>query len=294
MTDHSSSSADASDAGESDAESSPAAGTPDFSGSVPRGYERRLVPLLFEDYADDLARRVGPIAGGAVLETAAGTGVVTRRLRATLPGSSSLTATDFNAGMLEIAQEALAGLPGIEYRQADATALPFEDGSFDAVACQFGVMFFPDEALGYREAARVLRPGGRFLFSVWDDLERNPIAGCLHEVLCGLAPEDPPDFLAVPFRALDVTGMVRDLQAAGFDEVVVSVLARPCCAESAASAVGAYLTGSPLRRQVEERGLLETGGAAAVRAMAERYAGGDEAAAFEVPMQAVVFEARLG
>jgi len=265
-----------------------------FTGSIPHDYHTRLVPLLFEWYARDLADRVFARDPADVLETAAGTGVVTQELADRCGEGSSLTATDFSPAMLDVARGAVGPERAVSFKQADATALPFEDGSFDAVACQFGVMFFPDEALGYREAARVLKPGGQFCFNVWDDLERNPIAGCLHEVLCGLAPADPPNFLALPFRELDVTTMVRDLQAAGFDEVVVSVLARPCRAESATSVVGAYLNGSPLGKQVKELGLCEAGAAAAVRAMAQRYAGGDASVAFEVPMQAVVFEARLG
>ena len=139
-----------------------------FAGSIPEVYERFLVPLIFESYALDLARRLAKTKPGAVLETAAGTGVLTRAIASALPAPARLTATDLNQPMLDHAKSRQPADSPIEWRQADALALPFEDRSFDAVACQFGVMFFPDKAQGYREARRVLKPGGHFFFSVWD------------------------------------------------------------------------------------------------------------------------------
>ena len=118
------------------------------------------MPLLFEDYAADLAQQLAVPSGGAVLELACGTGVVTKHLRSALPASTRLVATDLNPGMLETAQRMLRGVTGIEFQIADGTDLPFDDASFDAVVCQFGVMFFPDKARGFSEAARVLKPSG--------------------------------------------------------------------------------------------------------------------------------------
>src|ERR1700743_491916 len=139
-----------------------------FSGSIPEHYDSGLGPLVFVDYADDIARRAAALEPARVLETAAGTGIVSRRLRDRLPGASYLISTDLPPGMLEIAQRKFEVEERVVFRQADATALPFDDASFDVVVCQFGVMFYPDKDKSYREVHRVLAPGGHYLFSVWD------------------------------------------------------------------------------------------------------------------------------
>ena len=264
-----------------------------FNGTIGRRYHDRLVPLIFRDYAADLAARLGPIADAAVLETAAGTGAVTERLCAVLPPTTALTVTDLSPDMLAVARDELSPdhAARITFAVADATALGFADSSFDAVVCQFGVMFFPDEAGGYREAARVLKPGGRFLFNVWDDLAHNPIVGCANDVLHELAPDDPPRFMETPFRRLEMTTIVRNLQAACFDEVRAVVLPKPCRASSAAAVVETFLQSSPWGAQVAERGLTEKAVPAVTQAVAARFAGGRADAPFEAPMQAVVFEA---
>src|SRR5688572_3462352 len=130
-----------------------------FAGSIPEIYDEYLVPLIFEPYAEDLAARLisRPVAN--VLELAAGTGVVTRRLAAVLRGDVSIVATDLNQPMLDRAARTGTARP-VDWRQADALQLPFADASFDAVICQFGVMFFPDKVRAFAEARRVLRPGG--------------------------------------------------------------------------------------------------------------------------------------
>ena len=146
----------------------------EFVGSIPETYDAHLGPLLFEHYAADLAERVTVPPGGRILELACGTGIATARLRAALPEGVEIVATDLNEAMLDYARNKRGDLPNLRYQVADALDLPFEDGSFDAVACQFGVMFFPDKAAGAREAARVLKPGGAYAFNVWDSLDRNP------------------------------------------------------------------------------------------------------------------------
>ena len=146
-----------------------------FAGSIPKLYETHLVPLIFEPYAADLARRVAACKPSRILEIAAGTGVVTRALARSLPGGVDIVATDLNPGMLEQAAAVGTSRP-VQWQQADAMALPFPDASFDTVACQFGVMFFPDKAKAFAEARRVLKPGGTLLFSVWDRIEENEFA----------------------------------------------------------------------------------------------------------------------
>ena len=166
-----------------------------FAGSIPQLYEQYLVPLIFDPYARDLASRVVSLAPSAVLEIAAGTGAVTRHLAAQLSTDTSIVATDLNQTMLNHAISVGTSRP-VTWQQADAMSLPFAESSFDVVVCQFGSMFFPDKAVAFAEARRVLRPGGRFIFNVWDRIEDNEFADCVTEAMVPLFPSDPPRFLA--------------------------------------------------------------------------------------------------
>ena len=152
-----------------------------FAGDIPANYDSGLGPHLFVDYAADLARRATAAKPGRVLELAAGTGIVTRMLRDALPDSTHLVASDLNPPMLEMARQKFSADEKVEFQPADATALPFADGAFDTLVCQFGVMFFPDKDKSYREAYRVLASGGRYHFNVWDSFEFNPFARIAHD-----------------------------------------------------------------------------------------------------------------
>ena len=154
-----------------------------FVGDVAGNYDRYLGPVLFQVYADDLARRLPVKPDMRVLETACGTGILTRRLLDRMRGLGSLVATDLNEAMIAHARAHVTAEPGLlEWQTADATKLPFPDGSFVAVVCQFGLMFFPDEAAGIREVFRVLKAGGRYLFNVWDAMAYDPAQRIAHEV----------------------------------------------------------------------------------------------------------------
>lgn len=225
-----------------------------FSGNIPKLYERYLVPLIFLPYAVDLARRVASEPVSRVLEVAAGTGAVTRAMASVLPESVSITATDLNPAMLQEAQSMPIQRP-VEWRQADASALPSGDGEFDAVVCQFGVMFFPDRPRAFAEARRVLRPGGRYLFNVWGSLANNAPARIIHEAVAGMFPGNPPQFLGrTPYAYFDHEAIARDLAAAGFTAPpsfdVVTVPAR--AAEVREAAIG-FVQGTPLRAEIEAR-----------------------------------------
>jgi SAM-dependent methyltransferase len=187
-----------------------------FVGSIPENYDRYLGPVLFEPCARDLAGRLRVGDGARVLEIACGTGIVTRRLRERMPASARLTATDLNEPMLLIARRRLGDAPGVEWRQADACALPFPPASFDAVVCQFGLMFVPDKWAAFLEARRVLVPGGQFLFSTWDSLDANPFARIAVATLRQHVPVDPPTFYDVPFSMHDRAALAALLKDAGF------------------------------------------------------------------------------
>jgi SAM-dependent methyltransferase len=166
-----------------------------FTGCIPELYDAYLVPLLFEPYAADLAARLASRPLGRVLEIAAGTGVATRAMATALPEAVAIAATDLNQAMLDRAAARGTSRP-VEWRQADAMALPFADGTFDAVVCQFGVMFFPEKGRAYAEVRRVLRSGGLFVFNVWDRIQENEFADIVTTALAALFPDDPPRFLA--------------------------------------------------------------------------------------------------
>lgn len=225
-----------------------------FTESIAQIYERLLVPLIFAPYARDLAARIARVSPHRLLETAAGTGVVTRALSAELPADVSITATDLNEPMLALAKAALPD-PRVEWRQADALALPFDDASFDVVACQFGVMFFPDRIKAYAEARRVLAPGGRLFFNVWDRIEDNEFADVVTRALARVFPNDAPRFLArTPHGYHDRDAICRDLRSAGFGAVTIDEVEHVSCAPSPREPAMAYCQGTPLRSEIEARG----------------------------------------
>jgi SAM-dependent methyltransferase len=225
-----------------------------FTGSIPKLYESHLVPLIFEPYAEDLVNRLASRSMSTVLEIAAGTGVVTRKLARVLPEQASIVATDLNQAMLDQAAEVGATRP-VTWRQADAMQLPFDDGAFDAVVCQFGVMFFPDKPKAFAEARRVLKPGGVFIFNVWDRIEENEFADTITTALEAVFPTDPPRFLArTPHGYHDIETMRRDLRAGGVTSSprISTVAARSRAASPRIAAV-AFCQGTPLRNEIEAR-----------------------------------------
>jgi SAM-dependent methyltransferase len=226
-----------------------------FAGSIPKLYERYLVPLIFEPYAADLALRIVPRHPSRVLEIAAGTGVVTRQLAEALPPAVSIVATDLNQAMLDQAAAEGTSRP-VEWRQADALHLPFPDEFFDVVVCQFGVMFFPDKVRAYAEARRVLRPGGQFIFNVWDRIDHNDFANTVTHAVGTLFPDDPPRFLArVPHGYHDLSVIAQDLARGGFTQSPQgTTLAARSRADSPHIPAMAYCQGTPLRGEIEARG----------------------------------------
>ena len=244
-----------------------------FDGSIPEYYDRHLGPMFFEPYAQDLAGRVQVPAGGTVLEVACGTGRVTRLLRERLPESIRLTATDLNDAMLDYARRQFPEGPGITWRQADAAALPFPDGSFDAVVCQFGYMFVPDKETAMREARRVLRSGGSLLFNVWDRIEENQIARTAHETIASFFPEDPPQFYSVPFGFHDTDRIRSMLESAGFRDVRIESISYETRSPSARDASLGLIRGNPVATDIRDRATvpIETVIDAVERNIRERF-----------------------
>jgi ubiquinone/menaquinone biosynthesis C-methylase UbiE len=224
-----------------------------FSGSVPANYERYMVPLLFRPYAKLLAERAAAFEPARILETAAGTGVVTAALAEALP-NAEIVATDLNQAMLDVAAERVRA-PNVSFREADALSLPFEDGSFDLVVCQFGVMFFPDKVAGNAEARRVLPDGGHYLVAIWDEIERNPLSNLAHSTMQSLFPENPPMFMKRgPFGYGDPERIRSDLQKAGFDDIRIDTVELMSRSASAHDAAYGLTYGSPMGVELAEFG----------------------------------------
>lgn len=224
-----------------------------FSGSVPANYDRYLGPALFEPYAADLAARI-PVADGVrVLELACGTGRMTRRLRASLPASAELVATDLNEPMVDYARTVVADR-GITWEPADAQALRFDDGSFDVVVCQFGLMFLPDKGRGLGEARRVLVPGGVLIASVWESVADHPYARAIQRALEELFPAAPPTFLDVPYGYNDPERIRADFEAAGWDDPTIELVRLEGESPSAWDLAIGFASGSPLAHELAERG----------------------------------------
>jgi ubiquinone/menaquinone biosynthesis C-methylase UbiE len=224
-----------------------------FSGSVPANYDRYMVPLLFRPYAELLGARAASLKPKRILETAAGTGVVTAALAAALP-QAEIVATDLNQPMLDIAAQRVTS-PNVTFRQADALELPFDSDSFDLVVCQFGVMFYPDKVRGNAEVRRVLRDGGRYLLAIWDGIERNALSNLADQTMRRQFPDNPPMFMRRgPFSYHDPEWIERDLHAAGFGAIDIETVELRSRSASAEDAARGLTYGSPMAAELEEYG----------------------------------------
>jgi ubiquinone/menaquinone biosynthesis C-methylase UbiE len=248
-----------------------------FSGSIPEIYDRLFVPLIFAPYAADLAARIAKTRPRDVLETAAGTGALTAAMVSRLPAESRIVATDLNQPMMDYASAKPPLRDRVTWQQADAQALPFDDATFDVVTCQFGMMFLPDKVKGYSEALRVLKPSGRFIFSVWDRIADNYFADVVTNALATLFPKDPPLFMArTPHGYHDVARIREDVSAGGFRNISIETVDHTSKARSARDVAVAYCQGSPLRNEIVARDAarLEEATSVAADALEKRFGSG--------------------
>jgi SAM-dependent methyltransferase len=230
--------------------------TTSYSGSIPELYDSGLGPIIFADYADDIAHRVAACKPASVLETAAGTGIVSRRLRDVLPAATQLTSTDLSPAMLDVARRKFDPAEQVAFQPADAMALPFANASFDVVVCQFGVMFYPDKDKSYREVHRVLAPGGQYLFSVWDAHRYNAFGRIPHDTLGRFFPDDPPQFQSIPF-SYGFEPIKESLLSAGFAGIVAHVVRFEKDVGDASLLARGVVFGSPMVDQIRARGGVE-------------------------------------
>lgn len=262
------------------------------TGSIPEYYDQYLGPLIFEEYAGDLARRVSVPVGGTVLEIAAGTGIATRHLRKALRKTVRLVVTDLNKPMLEFARRKLRSKLNVEFQAADATQLPFADSSFDAVACQFSLMFFPEKAAALRETARVLKPGGAFVFNLWDSYDHNYLIRTINDILINLFPQNPPPYFDTPYGYYQLDEVRALLADTGFADIEIAILPRTSQSETAREVALGYILGTPVCLQIAERGGLAVEEVVNIveRTIGETYG----QAPTRAKMQALVFKAYRG
>ena len=263
-----------------------------FAGTIPENYDSGLGPHLFVDFAADLARRTAATKPGRTLETAAGTGIVTRMLRDALPGSARLLASDLNPPMLAVARRKFGAAEKVDFQQADATALPFDDGAFDTIVCQFGVMFFHDKDKSYREAYRVLGRGGRYHFNVWDSFDFNPFARISHDTVGGFFNGDAPAFFTIPFGYHRIDEIKSSLLAAGFTELAVYVLKIDKTITTARQFAEGLVLGNPIIEEIRSRGMTDSAPIIAAITEALQSAFGEDPG--RMPLQAIVFSALKG
>ncbi|GAB4519994.1 MAG: methyltransferase domain-containing protein [Parvularculaceae bacterium] len=265
-----------------------------FIGDIPAQYDAGLGPVLFARYADETARRVVALNPADILETAAGTGIVTAALRARLP-DARITATDLNAPMLDYAAAKIGADSGrragrTTFQAADACDLPFGDAAFDCVCCQFGIMFFPDKPKSYAEARRVLREGGAYVFSAWDSWAANPFAEIVHEILADAFPDDPPQFYRTPFGYHDPAEMKRAARTAGFSSIRISRVAFESPIPSPEKFARGAIYGNPVYAEIVERGAASP--EALRELLAEAIAARFGPSPVTTPLAAFIVEAR--
>jgi ubiquinone/menaquinone biosynthesis C-methylase UbiE len=262
---------------------------PTFTASMPEYYERCLGPAQFDIFAADLAQRLPARPGGDVLELACGTGLVTRRLRARLDPQVRIVATDISRPMLAFAQQQDPAASNIEWREADACRLPFADGAFAAVVCAFGAMFFPDRAAAFREACRVLKRGGLFVFNVWDAIEENPHALAVTQVVESLLPGEPQQFFRTPYQMASLALLRELLDEAGFEESRIEQTRLQLGEVSARTLATGQIRGTPRSLIIEKHGIALDQVIEKLAAVLAALGGADPYRGFA---QAIVVEAR--
>ncbi|MFI9503408.1 class I SAM-dependent methyltransferase [Nocardia sp. NPDC052566] len=262
-------------------------GDASFTGSIAEIYDALLVPMIFEEPARLLAASVAATDAADILETAAGTGALTRALARL--GGHDIVATDLNEPMV-VAAARRSVSERVRWQVADAQNLPFPDRSFDVVACQFGAMFLPDKVHGYAEALRVLRPGGMFAFNVWDRIENNTVPWIITEALCAAAPDEPLEFFRrTPYGYFDIDQIRGELATAGFEETSGQYIDGSSHATAQTAAV-AFCQGTPLRGEIERHPTLDLESATTIAATALREHYGSEA--FDAPIRWLQLTAR--
>ncbi len=214
-----------------------------FVGDIPKIYDSHMRPFFFESFAKDLAKRLLNLNPSSLLTLACGTGADTRAAKDALP-NANVVATDLNPGMLEVAKTKFAPNE-IKFEVVDAQSLPFPDASFDAVTCQFGLMFVPDKDAAISEALRVLTSGGHLICTVWDELSLNPASEIAHDLALETCKSNPPLFWLTPFGYNDKVELKSLFERNGFQEVTIDVVKNSTVIDDPSRLAYALIYGTP-------------------------------------------------
>ncbi len=258
-----------------------------FTGNVPDYYDKGLGPVLFEVYAADITARAAAVARKNLLELAAGTGIVTRKLRSALAADIDIIATDLNPPMLDYSAKKFESGENVKFQAVDATDLPFDDASFDTIVCQYGVMFFPDRDRSYQEVYRALSNGGTYIFNVWGSLDVNPLIKHANALLDQFFEKDPPQFLNVPFGYDDPDGIRASLEAVGFKKIEITRLKKEVKIHDIPLLAKSMVNGNPLAEEIRSLGGNPDDAVVAVQNMVEEKFGDSGL----VPLEAMVVSA---
>jgi len=263
---------------------------PTFVDEIPFHYERYLAPLVFQYYAADLAQRIMVPAKGKLLETAAGTGLATRLLRYRIPADAQFFVTDISSDMLETASQHIESNGTTSFQTANAMALPFTDNTFDAVCCQFSMMFFDDKLKAMQETWRVLKPGGTFTFNTWDSIEQNEFANAVDNAVTQCLPIGTPSLYKVPYGCFDTEELKTLLMDAGFKTVHSEKISGISVANQAKQVAKGFILGTPARIFIEKYapGTLSNVMNQTEKAIIQQFG----SHSINAKMQAIVFQAQ--
>lgn len=256
-----------------------------FTKTIAENYEKYFSPMFFTAPAKDIAGRLS-IEQGRVLELACGTGQLTRIIREKYP-DADIIATDLNPGMISVAKT-ISSTEKIQWQTMDAQEIQFDDNSFDVVICQFGFMFFPDKQKAAAEGYRVLKPGGKFIFSTWDKIETQHITVIANDIIKSFFPSDPPMFFNVPFSMSDPSVIESLMKNTGFRDVSVDNPRLEGQSSSADDAAKGFTIGNPMYLAICERdeSLLQEIQAAVKQAFIDEFGSGP----ISVPLSLFVTE----
>jgi len=215
--------------------------------------DRYLAPSLLSPFADDMARRLSRLSMGPLLEISADTGILTQAIASAISAGLTIIATDSSAEMVKHAS-IKPGMARVTWQHADPRTLPFPDGTFGILACHFGVCAMPDRIQAFQEARRVMKPGGRFVFSVLGHIRQNQVADCLQNTLDELFPTNPPRYVErILHGYANNEAIDDDLTDAGFTEAIYTAVELPYVAASARDVAMGYCLGTRLRVEIDIR-----------------------------------------
>lgn len=193
-------------------------------GDTPEAYERYLVPALFQEAAEKLIQHAAIQPGERVLDLGCGTGIVARVAAEHLGNGENVTGVDINPGMLDVARSVSAEThPGIEWQQGSAEDLPLARSSFDVVLSQQAFQFLENRETALKEIHRVLRPGGRLVFSVFRSIEHNYTYRPLIEAFRRHGGDNLGTMMNSPFQEWTREGLREMVTEAGFTQADITI-----------------------------------------------------------------------